>query len=120
MGALKKKEKRVLGPMFNSSLVKRGLVVSLIVVPLKYDVNLISGFWGHDKSYESNHFLEQRRMMMTTTPTSTCNKTMKVKRPREGGFCVIKLFCGGFFFSFAFLSSPKKDLSPKNWLLPTN
>jgi hypothetical protein len=62
------------------------LVVSLIVVPLGLVVGLISRFWGHKKSYESNLFLEQRRMMMTTTPTLTCNKIMKVKRPREGGF----------------------------------
>jgi hypothetical protein len=35
--------------------------------------------------YENNHFLGQRtRMIMTTTPTSTKNQTMKVKRPREG------------------------------------
>jgi hypothetical protein len=45
---------------------------------------------------------------MTTTPTSKCNKTMKVKRPREGGFCVIKLFCGGsFFFPLHFYQAPK-------------
>jgi hypothetical protein len=73
-------------------------------------VGLIFGFWGHDKSCESNHFLEQRRMMMTTTPTSTCNKTMKVKRPREGGNCVIKLFCVGgfFFFHLHFYQAQKK------------
>jgi hypothetical protein len=45
---------------------------------------------------------------MTTTPTSTNNKTMKVKRLKEGGFCVILFwggggggwFCNGFFLSF--------------------
>jgi hypothetical protein len=69
--------------MFSYNFNKKGLAVSLV-----------SRFWGHDGAYESNHFLEQRRRMMTIT-TSTCNKTMKVKRPREGGFCVI-IF--GFYF----------------------
>jgi hypothetical protein len=41
---------------------------------------------------------------MTTTPTLTGNQTTKVKRPKEGGICVIfiffrVLFCGRFFFS---------------------
>ncbi len=49
--------------------------------------------------------------MMTTTPTSIGTPTTKVKRPREGGFCVTfsfwVLFCGWSFFSFMFLSSPK-------------
>ncbi len=38
---------------------------------------------------------------MTTTPTSTCNKKTKVKRPREGWFCVIvfEFFVVGLFFS---------------------
>jgi len=64
------------------------MVVSLIVVPLGLVVNLIFGFWGHNKSYESNHFLEQRRMMMRTTLASIGNKTMKIKRQKECGFCV--------------------------------
>jgi len=81
----KKKKKRVLGPIFSSNFNKKRLVISLIF-----------RFWGHDQANESNHFLEQRRrMMMITTLASTCNKTIKVKRPREGGFCVI-LF--GFYF----------------------
>jgi len=50
--------------------------------------------------------------MMTITPTSTCNQTRKVKRPREGGFCVtfflgVLFYGGSFFFSFMFLSSAK-------------
>ncbi len=47
---------------------------------------------------------ERRRIMMTTTPTSTGNKISKVKRLRENGFRVFYLyifwviFCGGSFF----------------------
>jgi hypothetical protein len=102
-GALKKRKERFQDPCSIPILVRRGLVV-----------NLVSKFWGHDEAYESNHFLEQmRRRRMTTTSTS--NKTTKVKRPREGGFC----FVVGLFF-FMFLSSPKTYLSPRIWLLPTN
>jgi len=65
--------------MFNSNFNKKGLVVSLVFK-----------FWGHDGAYENNHFLEQTKRMMTiTTLTIIGNKTMKVTRPREGGFCVI-------------------------------
>ncbi len=68
-------------------------------------VSLAFRFCRHGGTFESNHFLRQRRrMMMTTTPTSTSNQTTRVKRPREGGVCVILfflwvLFCGRFFFS---------------------
>jgi hypothetical protein len=61
----------------------------LVIVPLGLVVSLAFRFCGHSKLYESNHFLEQKRKMMTkTTPTSTSNKTTKVKTPRESGFCV--------------------------------
>ncbi len=46
--------------------------------------------------------------MTIITPTSTCNKTRKVKRIKEDGFCVFcfsfvwVLFCGeSFFFTFS-------------------
>jgi hypothetical protein len=54
---------------------------------------------------------------MTTTLTSTCNKTTKVKRLKEDGFCVFcfsfvwVLFCGGYFFRLS--SSLKSFLSLK-------
>jgi hypothetical protein len=49
-------------------------------------------------------------MTMTTTPTSIGDQTIRVKRPREGRFCVTfffwVLFCdGSFFFFFMFLSN---------------
>jgi hypothetical protein len=50
---------------------------------------------------------------MTTTPTSTSNQTTKVKRPREGGVCVIYLFLlvlfwGRFlFFPLCFYEAQK-------------
>ncbi len=65
--------------------IRNRLVVSLVAIPIGLVVNLIFRFWGHIKTYENNHFLGQRkRMTMITTPTSTSNQTMKVKRPKEG------------------------------------
>ncbi len=48
--------------------------------------------------------------MMITTPASTSNQTTKVKRPMEGGFCVIfsfwVLFCDeSSFFSLCFFQT---------------
>jgi lipase chaperone LimK len=37
--------------------------------------------------YESNHFLEQRKKIVTTTLASTNNKTTKVKSLKEDKFC---------------------------------
>ncbi len=53
------------------------------------------------------------------TPTSTCNKTMKVKRPKEGGFCDLLL---GFvlwwvFFSFYISFKPRKKFITKNLVI---
>jgi hypothetical protein len=67
---------------------------------------------GHDGVYENNHFLEQkRRMMMIITSTPTDNKTIKVKRPKDGEFHVIFFgFCfvvRHFFFFYVFVE-PKK------------
>ncbi len=49
---------------------------------------------------------------MTTTLASTSNQTTKVKRPKEGGFCVTFsfwfLFCGGTFFFFHIFVKPRK------------
>jgi len=102
MGALKKGG--VLGPMFNSISIRKGLVVSLISI-----------FWGHDGAYESDHILEQKkRMMMITTLASICNNTTKVKRPREGGFSINYfwvLFCGGSFIFLYISVKPKKILN---------
>jgi hypothetical protein len=44
-------------------------------------------------------------MMMTTTLASRGNQTTKVKRPKEGGFCVtfsfwVLFFDGSFFFLY--------------------
>jgi hypothetical protein len=48
---------------------------------------------GHIKT--TNHFMGQRKMvMMTTTLTSIGTQATKVKRPREGGFCVTFSFLG--------------------------
>jgi hypothetical protein len=59
--------------------------------------------------------------MMTITPTSPSTPTMKVKRPREGGFCVTfsfwVLFCGGSYFSFMLVSSPKKIIIKNSYYL---
>jgi hypothetical protein len=66
--------------MFDFNFIRSRLVVSLVVVPIGLVVSLVSRFWGHGGTYESNHFLGQRRMMMTTTLASTCNQTMKVER----------------------------------------
>jgi hypothetical protein len=83
-------------------------------------VNLVSKFWGHDKAYESNHVLEKMKgRRMTTTPTSTINKTTKVKRSREGGFCVIFFgfcFVVGFFFLYVSVK-PKKFFITKNLVI---
>jgi hypothetical protein len=50
--------------------------------------------------------------MMMTTQASMGNQTMKVKRPREGGFCATfsfwVLFYGGSFFSFYIFVKPRK------------
>ncbi len=57
---------------------------------------------------------------MTTIPTSIDNQTMKVKRPREGGFCVTLFFrfCSVMCpFPFTFLSSPQIFLIPKNLVI---
>ncbi len=122
MGARKKKE-RFQDPCSVPISIRKGRVVSLVVVPLGLVVNLDSKFCGHSKTYESNHFLEQRRRMMTTmSQASTSNKITKVKRSREVGFCIFFFgFCfvlGPFFF-FMFFSNPKYFLSPRIWLLPT-
>ncbi len=54
-------------------------------------------FSWHDETYENNHFLEQRKKIMTTTSlASTSNNTTKVKRLREKGFYVFCFFCFGF------------------------
>jgi len=49
---------------------------------------------------------------MITTPTSIGNQTMKVKRPREGRFCVTfyfwVLFCVGSFFFLYVSIKPRK------------
>jgi hypothetical protein len=65
-------------------------VGSLITTTLRgLVVNLLSRFSWHGGTYESNHFLEQRRRIVTiATTTSTNNKTTKVKRLKEDGFCV--------------------------------
>jgi hypothetical protein len=57
---------------------------------------------------------------MTTVPISINNKTTKVKRLREGGFCVFCFFlnvlfcCGSFFYIFV---KPKKFLITKNLVI---
>jgi hypothetical protein len=72
-------------PIFVSNL----LVVSLVEVPIELVISLVFRFWRHGRTYENNHLLGQRRkMMMTTTLPLIANQTTKVKRPREGGFCV--------------------------------
>jgi len=108
----------------SSISIKRGLVGSPIAIPLgRLVINLLSRFSGHGGTYESNHFLKQRRrIVMPTVPTSTSNKTTKVKRLKEGGFCVFcfsliwVLFCGGSFF-FTFLSSPKSFFITRNLII---
>ncbi len=93
--------------------VKSGLIVNLVVDLVGLIVSLLSKFWRCDKTYENNHSLGQRRrmMMMTTTQASTSYQIMKVKRPREGGFCVTfsfwVLFCDGSFFPLC-LCEPRK------------
>jgi hypothetical protein len=58
---------------------------------------------------------------MTTVPTSTSNKATKVKRLKEGGFCVFcfsffwVLFCGGSFF-YVFVK-PRKFFITKNLII---
>jgi hypothetical protein len=116
--ALKKNERDVPIP------IRRGWVVNLVVVPLGLVESLDSKFWGHDEAYESNHFLEQRKRRMTTTPLASIgNKSTKVKRPKKGGFCFVFFFGFCFvlspFFLFMFLSSSKSFLSPRMWLLLT-
>jgi hypothetical protein len=102
-----------------SIFVRSGIVVSLVAIPVGLIVSLVYRFWGHNRTYESNHFLGQgRKAMMTTTPTSSGNQTTKVKRPKEGGFCVTfyfwVLFCGkSFFFPLCFCQAQKISLSPK-------
>ncbi len=101
-----KEEKNVVGvfrqewfqdPCLVPILVNKELVVSLAIVPLgRLVVNITFRFWGHNEAYESNHFLEQKRKMMTkTTPTSTTNKGEEAK-----GGCVL---CS---FQFSFVVGP--------------
>jgi hypothetical protein len=60
--------------------------------------------------------------VMITTPTSIDNKTTKVKRPREDGFCVfLFFFCPGLIlwwvlFFYAFVKFNKKNIT-KNLVL---
>ncbi len=70
-----------------------------VLIPLGgLTVSLDFRFWGHNKAYESNHFLEQRRRMtMTSTLVSIGNKTTRVKRLRKGGFCFVM---SSFFYIF--------------------
>jgi hypothetical protein len=91
LGAFRKHERRVLVPF----QYKKGLDGSLVTIPLGgLVVDILQRFSWHDETYESNHFLEQRKRRMTTSsPSSTSNNTTKVKRPREDGFCV---FCISF------------------------
>jgi hypothetical protein len=59
-------------------------------------------------TYEGNHFLEQRKRIVTITPTLIDNKTTKVIRLREDRFYVFfsflsSSFCfvmGSFFMYF--------------------
>jgi hypothetical protein len=59
--------------------IKRGLVGNPVVFPLGgLVVNILSRFSWHNGAYENNHFLEQRKRLMTITAlTSTCNKTKR-------------------------------------------
>lgn len=62
---------------------------------------------------------------MTTTPTLTGNQTTKVKRPKEGGICVILfffrvLFCGRFFFPLYVSIKLKKFFIIKNLIITYN
>jgi hypothetical protein len=59
---------------------------------------------------------------MTATPTLTGKKTTKVKRPKEGGICVILfyfwvLFCGRFFFPLYVSIKLKKFFIIKNLII---
>ncbi len=60
-------------------------------------------------------------MMMITTQASTCYQIMKVKRPREGGFCVTFFlgFCFMMVFSFPlrFYQAYKVFLITKNLVI---
>ncbi len=90
----------------NSISIYKGFVGSLITILLMaLVINLLSRFSWHGATYESNHFLKQwRRIVMTKTPTSIGNKTTKVKKLREDGFCVfLFLFCLGFVLLWVFL-----------------
>jgi len=65
--------------------------------------------------------------MMTTTLPSIANQTTKVKRPREGGFCLCNFFFLGFVigpFFFFYVSIKHRILfsfyHQEFWLLLTN
>lgn len=90
----------------SSISLKGGLVGNSFLIPLgALIINLLSRFWGHNEAYDSNHFLEQRmRIVTTVASTSIDNKTMKVKRLKDGGFCVfVFLFFLGFVLWWVFL-----------------
>ncbi len=120
IGGPQEKEKR----RSSSISVRRGLFGSPIAIPLgRLIINLLSRFSRHNGAYESNHFLEQRkRIVMTIVPASTSNKTTKVKRLKEGGFCVVcfsifwVLFCDGSFFFNVFVK-PRKFFITKNLII---
>jgi len=60
---------------------------------------------------------------MIATPTSTSNKTTKVKSPKEGGFCVFSLsffwvlFCNGLGFFFYVSCKPNFFFIIKNLVI---
>jgi hypothetical protein len=76
----RKRKERFQDPCSVPISIRKGRVVSLVVVSLGLVVSLFSKFWGHGEAYESNHFLEQRRRMMTITLASTSNKITKVAK----------------------------------------
>ncbi len=73
MGHSRKRKEGFLDPCSIPNFIRSEIVVSLVMVPIGLVVSLVFKFWGHDATYENNHFLGQRRrMMMITTLASTC------------------------------------------------
>ncbi len=121
MGAFKKKERRVTGPMFNSSFSKKRTSCKFNCSSIR--IGCCSNFWilgAQQGIWKQPLFGAKKKMMMTTTPTLISNKTMKVKRPREGGFCVIFFgfcFVVGPFFSLYISIKPKTFFFTKNLVI---
>jgi hypothetical protein len=77
----------------------------LVIVPLGLVVSLAFRFCGHNEPYESNHFLEQKRKMMTKTNTNINKQQNNKGEDAKGGWvlCFFNLVLWLVLFSYVFV-----------------